>query len=251
MSRAVVVIPCWNEARRLDAEAFLRFDARGCDVRFLFVDDGSTDGTRQVLARLALADPARFQVLALERNLGKAEAVRQGMLQACASGSDHAGFWDADLATPLEEIPRFVELLDRRPGIEMVFGSRVALLGRSIERRAIRHYAGRVFATAVSLALGLPVYDTQCGAKIFRNTPAVAALFAEPFRSRWIFDVEIVARLVRARRGTSLTAPRDAIHELPLDRWRDVRGSKIGVLDYLRAALQLVGLWWRYLRRNP
>ena len=251
MSRAVVVVPCWNEARRLDAEAFLRFDARGRDVRFLFVDDGSTDGTRETLARSALADPARFQVLVLERNRGKAEAVRRGMLQAFASGADYAGYWDADLATPLEEIPRFLELLDRRPDLEMVFGSRVALLGRSIERRALRHYTGRVFATAVSAALRLPVYDTQCGAKLFRNTPEVEALFAEPFGSRWIFDVEIVARFAQARRATSLPAPREAIYELPLDRWRDVAGSRIGVLDYPRAVFQLVGIWWKYLRRSP
>lgn len=248
MSRAVIVVPCFDEARRLDAGAFLRFAPSGHDVRFLFVDDGSTDGTREKLAQLALADPSRFQVLALEKNRGKAEAVRRGMLQAFASGADCAGYWDADLATPLEEIVRFMELLDRRPGVDIVFGSRVALLGRSIERRAIRHYAGRVFATAVSLALGLSVYDTQCGAKLFRNTPAVAALFAEPFGSRWIFDVEIVARLVKARRGSSSPALRDAIYELPLDRWRDVAGSRLGVLDYPRAALQLAGIWWRYLR---
>ena len=248
MSRAVIVVPCFNEARRLDAEAFARFAPPGHDVRFLFVDDGSTDGTREALARLALADPSRFQVLALERNRGKAEAVRRGMLQALASGAEQAGYWDADLATPLEEIPRFMDLLDRRPGVEIVLGSRVALLGRSIERRAVRHYTGRVFATAASLALRLPVYDTQCGAKLFRNTPAVAALFAEPFASRWIFDVEIVARLARARRGSSLPAPRDAIYELPLERWRDVGGSKIGVLDFPRAALQLIRIWWKHLR---
>lgn len=246
MTRAVnvvVVVPCFDEARRLDADAFARFDAGGRDVAFLFVDDGSTDDTRDVLARLARLDPARFRVLALERNRGKAEAVRRGMLEAIASGADLAGYWDADLATPLAEIPRFVDLLEARRDLEVVFGSRVALLGRRIARRASRHYLGRVFATAVSLVLRMPVYDTQCGAKLFRCTPTVAALFAEPFASRWIFDVEIVARLARARRGRSPSA-REMIYELPLDEWRDVGESKIGPLDYPRAALQLARIWW-------
>ena len=95
-------------------------------------------------------------------------------------------------ATPHDEIPRFIETLDAHPGIEALFGARVQLLGRTIERRASRHYLGRVSATAISLVLGLAIYDTQCGAKLFRASVACKALFAEPFHSRWLFDVEII-----------------------------------------------------------
>src|SRR5690606_38221872 len=98
--------------------------------------------------------------------------------------------------------------------------------GRAIERHAWRHYLGRVFATAASLALRLRVYDTQCGAKLFRASDRLAELFRDPFRARWIFDVELIARLIRQRRGTALPGAESVIYEFPLLEWRDVPGSK-------------------------
>ena len=153
----------------------------------------------RLLQSLQAADPNKFSVLSLPQNQGKAEAVRRGVLTAIESQPDYVGFWDADLATPLRAIPQFVDLAESRPDLEMIMGSRVKLLGRNIERRRSRHYLGRVFATAVSTILGLDVYDTQCGAKLFRATPFIGALFQQPFLSRWIFDVEIIARLIQAQ----------------------------------------------------
>ena len=114
-------------------------------------------------------------------------------------------------------------------------GSRVKLLGRKIDRRRSRHYLGRIFATAVSTVLGLDVYDTQCGAKLFRVTPFIRALFEHPFLSRWIFDVEIIARLIQAKRGKNLPQADRVIYEFPLMEWRDVQGSKLGYGDFVRA----------------
>ena len=160
MSTCTVVVPCYNEAQRLDTKAFAEFAAR-TNVRCLFVDDGSTDETLDALRRLEGSCGAQIVVLGLESNVGKAEAVRLGLIEACRSGSSYVGFWDADLATPLEDITAFVQLLDTRPDIEMVFGSRVNLLGRSVHRKLARHYIGRVFATAAALVLGIGIYDTQ------------------------------------------------------------------------------------------
>ena len=171
----------------------------GQRVEFLFVNDGSTDRTRQLLEQLVADDPERFSLLDLDRNRGKAEAVRRGMIAAFERRPDFAGFWDADLATPLGEIPTFIEVFETRSEVDLVFAARVRLLGRSISRNPGRHYFGRVGATLISSSLGLAVYDTQCGAKLFRTEDAIAALFAEPFISRWIFDVEIIARLVKQR----------------------------------------------------
>ena len=192
MSQCTIVLPCYNEAARLDIRGLRSFARKYPSVRFLFVNDGSSDGTLAVLQRFCGTRPSDSTFSTCLGNAGKAEAVRQGILQAMAGGPDFVGYWDADLATPLRVIPEMCKLLERNPHLEIVLGSRVRLLGRRIRRRLLRHYLGRPFASAASLVLGLPVYDTQCGAKLFRVTPKVASLFAAPFRTGWIFDVELL-----------------------------------------------------------
>jgi glycosyltransferase involved in cell wall biosynthesis len=244
------VIPCYNERRRLNADAFREFLLDHENVNFLLVNDGSTDGTSELLEELVLGNPERLSVLHLERNGGKAEAVRRGLLEAAALGTRYAGFWDADLATPLDAIPEFISHLDDNPDVQMVFGARVRLLGREIDRRALRHYLGRVFATTASLVLGVPLYDTQCGAKLFRVTPEIVRLFQTPFRSRWIFDVEIVARYLCVPHSLGINS---LIHETPLSRWRDVAGSKVRPRDFLRAAFELwtISRFYRHRTATP
>ncbi len=193
-SDLVLVVPCYNEAARLRAPVFLDFVARHPSVRLLFVDDGSVDGTMAVLEQMAQEAPARVRAMRLEKNQGKAEAVRRGLLDAMTDRPALVGFWDADLSTPLSAIEDFLTVAAKRPSAELILGSRVLLMGRDIRRKTSRHYLGRVFATAASLALDLPVYDTQCGAKVFRANDALRRVLGEPFRSRWVFDVEILAR---------------------------------------------------------
>jgi glycosyltransferase involved in cell wall biosynthesis len=231
-----VVVPCYNEEQRLPVDEFRRFSLDGVRVDFLFVNDGSRDDTLRLLESLRAEDPERFAILDLERNSGKAEAVRRGILAAVDRRADFVGFWDADLATPLSEIPGFIDVFRTRPEIEMVFAARVRLLGRSISRNPGRHYFGRVGATLISSSLGLAVYDTQCGAKLFRTSDDIRALFDQAFISRWIFDVEIIARLVQ-QRGRDAAAR--AIYELPIQAWTDVKGSKVRSTDFFRALKDL------------
>ena len=248
MHRAAVVVPCYNEAERLPAARYKDFLREHPEISFVFVDDGSRDDTLALLRSLERVDPDRVCVLALPENAGKAEAVRRGMLRALQDEVEVVGFWDADLATPLSALLEFRRLLEQRPGLELVMGSRVVLLGRRIERRALRHYLGRAAATAIALTLGLRVYDTQCGAKLFRAGPLARELFREPFVARWAFDVEILARLIRARRGGALPAADEVVCEVPLAEWADVAGSKLRPLDYLRSGVDLLRIWLRYLR---
>ena len=239
MDRLTLVIPCYDEEKRLNVEAFRGFEGEG--VHFLFVDDGSRDGTRKLLQSLVASDPARFSLLALDRNRGKAEAVRQGIVKAFERKTDLVGFWDADLATPLGEIPSFLAIFDAAPQTQIVFAARVRLLGRHISRRPARHYVGRVGATLISASLGLAIYDTQCGAKMFLVSDATRSVFEKPFMSRWIFDVELVARYVQLW-GRDRVA--SSLYELPVMQWTDVSGSKVKGLDFLRALRDL----WRIHR---
>jgi glycosyltransferase involved in cell wall biosynthesis len=247
-----IVVPCFNEAERLQGDSFVQFSAQHPDVRFVFVDDGSHDATREVLGALCDRLGPAGEVLALEHNGGKAEAVRAGMLRAFEGGCAQAGYWDADLATPLSEIPRFVHTLATHPERLVVFGARVQLLGRAIERRPARHYLGRIFATATSMLLRLAVYDTQCGAKLFRAEPRTRALFEQPFVVNWTFDVELIARLIAGERDRGASGDVSGlIYELPLDEWRDVAGSKVRPSDFLRGMLELWRIRARYLSAHP
>jgi glycosyltransferase involved in cell wall biosynthesis len=226
-----LVVPCYNERERLDPARFAAF----CPpLQLLFVDDGSTDGTGDFLER---ALPPGARLLRLAANRGKAEAVRAGMLAACAGDAPAwIGFWDADLATPLDEVAamlRYQQLYP--PRVDAVFGSRIYRLGARIDRSYFRHLVGRAFATAAGVALGVGTYDSQCGAKLFRRE-VVPLAFAEPFVSRWIFDLEIVLRLGAAN-----------VIECPLNRWSDVGGSKIRMAaDFWRVARDIARIRARY-----
>src|SRR5215467_14112109 len=227
--RVQIVVPCYNEEARLDVSAFADFLARTPQTGLILVNDGSRDGTLSVLNRLAQQFPEQVVVVDQAENKGKAEAVRVGMLRAIDSGVEYVGYFDADLATPLDSSCEFVELLDRHPELKFIIGARVALLGRSITRKASRHYSGRLFATAASLVLALPIYDTQCGAKLLRVDERTRSLFERPFGSRWIFDVELFARYL------STYGSRNGLFELPLRRWTDVGESKVKWHDFMRA----------------
>ena len=234
-----LVIPCFNEARRLEPEVFLARVRDGCEagfLGFLFVDDGSTDATPAILADMAKRGAGDIAVLTLKQNVGKARAVQLGVLAALERQPDFVGFWDADLATPLTAIPEFMEVFEARPDVDIVMGARVKLLGRDIRRSPIRHYCGRIFATAASFALGVGVYDTQCGAKIFRVTDPVRRVFRTPFRSTWIFDVEILSRYIA---DTGMAQSESRICELPLKTWRAMPGSKLTGWHVVRAVWDL------------
>ena len=235
-----IVIPCYDEQERLDVAAVHKFLASTEGIGLIFVNDGSQDDTSSVLRGIANCFPSRVVVIDQAVNQGKAEAVRVGMLRAMEMGAEYAGYFDADLATPLEASSEFIETLDRNPELQLVMGARVALLGRSISRKASRHYVGRVFATAASVVLALPVYDTQCGAKLFRVSERARSLFKKPFGSRWIFDVELLARYL------STYGDRDGLYEMPLRRWTDVGESKVKWRDFMRAGAEMAAIYRAY-----
>lgn len=229
--RVSLVVPLFNESARWNHEYWeqlLEIE----DVDWLFVDDGSTDQTKQIVERFTRRFGGNF--LHLGSNLGKGNAVRAGMNHAIAQGSSNVGFVDGDGAFALQDVQsiadRFLSLRSTRddPGqlgvgdeIDSVWASRVALAGHDIVRRTSRHYLGRVIATLISTNLPNVPYDTQCGFKIFRVTRSLQSCLESPFKTKWFFDVEILQRWIL------LTGQPMNIQEIPLLQWHDVPGSKI------------------------
>src|SRR3954470_10529519 len=114
----VVAVPCFNEARRLPLQEYSSFLNRSPNVTLVLVDDGSTDDTPLILERLRQRHPRQVCTLRLSSNVGKAEAVRRGMRVALRRQPVLIGYWDADLATPLDTIPRLIDVLRTRTQID-------------------------------------------------------------------------------------------------------------------------------------
>lgn len=232
-----IIIPCYNEAERLSLTSFTTFMTAYPDIHFIFVSDGSTDKTAEFLLEFQALHPQTVQALILKQNRGKAEAVRLGVLQAFNQGAQQIGFWDADLATPLNVIPLFQQKLDDNPHLKMVTGCRVRRLGSSIRRKLTRHLMGRTFASAVAVYLRLPVYDTQCGAKLFSAELVAKHIFDIPFSAPWFFDVEIFKRMTLLYGKETV---QEIVYEHPLKTWMDVNGSKVKIIKALYHFIKLL-----------
>jgi dolichyl-phosphate beta-glucosyltransferase len=237
MREVCLIVPCYNEERRLQRETFRDFLRERPHAHLCFVDDGSSDGTMKTLEAMRADGGSRVLVQALRTNSGKAEAVRQGVLHAASlKRFAFIGYWDADLSTPLSQLDLLVAALDAEPARLIALGSRVKRLGSAIDRNATRHYLGRVFSTLSSQLFDLPVYDSQCGAKLFR-AEAIGTLFSEPFITKWLFDVEL---LVRLRRHLGSRQFLDASVEVPLKAWKEMGGSKLRLSHMVRVPMDLL-----------
>jgi glycosyltransferase involved in cell wall biosynthesis len=238
-----LVIPCYRDAARL--EPFLLELVARLPAAFSIqvVDDGSSrDEAAELGAVLdrarAVYEPGGPQVcelLRLPKNQGKGAAVRAGWV-AGAAGFDLAGFADADGSVSANEIVRGYDYFSAHLGeIDGLLGSRLKVLGRRVERKLVRHIVGRVFATAVSTLSHLPVYDTQCGFKLFK-TSVLAPVLPRLTSDRFAFDVELILELTVA--GATL-------REFPVD-WFHREGSKVSVLRDMLPMLRDV---WQTSRR--
>ena len=240
MNNTLIVVPCYNEADRLKVDEFRSCLKCNSNISFIFVNDGSTDNTNELIEMIKYFNPERVKCLSFLKNRGKAEAVRCGVLKAIEAGARNIGYWDADLSTPLEYINKMIYKING--DVTFVLGSRVKMLGYHIERLALRHYAGRFFATMASVITNLPVYDTQCGAKIFRNNLEIQKAFSHPFTVNWSFDVELIGRLKIIKRALDLKPLEESAIEYPLGRWIHHSGSKTRAIDLLIAMKELLSL---------
>lgn len=236
-----IIVPMYNEADRFDKKALLEYTQLH-DIHFLLVDDGSKDNTQRIIVELS-NDNELISSISLSKNKGKAEAIRTAVLQLTSAKTfDYIGYFDADFATPLGEIQHFIETINKtyKP---FVMGIRLKRIGAEIRRYKLRHYFGRIIASVISeFILGLPVYDTQCGAKMIETNLALQ-LFKESFHSKWFFDVELIARMKQIH-GKEYC--RKNILELPLNTWIDKGHSKISFFDLIKTPFILLKLMFKY-----
>jgi len=224
MPKISIIIPCFNEERRLRKNPLLQLLQAGADVALILINDGSTDNTPLLLEELRKAGPQNVTVISYSENSGKANAVFKGMEYALSkNNSAFIGYLDADLSTSLDEFLNLVQIAEQEQA-DYAFGSRVKMLNHFIYRSALRHYCGRILTTIIDLRYQLSIYDTQCGAKLF--TPEIVKIITRtPFKTRWLFDVEIFLR-IRAANSTAKGL------EIPLRKWADPGKSKISLFSF-------------------
>lgn len=227
-----VVIPCFNEEARIGATIGATLDylrRNSPESELVVVNDGSIDATGAIAREALTHPPIQTQLLENFPNRGKGHAVRKGLL---AARKTIGLFFDADLSTPLSEIPKVIDPIAAGE-VDLAFGSR-ALDRRLIGRRQpwLREQGGRVFNLLVRVTSGLPFWDTQCGFKAFRLEvcrPILEAAHLDGFA----FDVELL--LLGQRAGLRL-------REIPV-RWNHSEGSKVDFLhDSFRMLREVLAL---------
>ena len=233
MSQICIIIPCYNEGDRLPIKEFSKFSDENENIHFLFVNDASKDNTLEVLETIC-KDNTRFNFISLETNKGKSGAVLNGMQHAFEENHKIYGYFDADLATPLNEVNRLAEYIENKNKV-FAFGSRIRKIGSEVNRTVKRHIFGRIFATFASNILNLAVYDTQCGAKLFSKEAAKVA-FNNEFVSRWFFDIEVIQRLKVHYAETFLQRSM----EVPVLQWKEIGDSKITFKDVIKTPMELM-----------
>lgn len=218
-----VIIPAYNEEKRLgpNLKPVLKYlDVHFPNYELVIIDDGSTDNTVQTVSK-EIINNTKVKLIAYQPNRGKGYAVRTGVM---ASKGDLVLFMDADLSTPLEEIPHIIELLKN---YDVVIGSRG--ISKVVKQAPIhRRLASFIFDQIKYFMVGLRRFkDTQCGFKVFRG-PIARQLFAKSQVDRFMFDVEIL--YLAEQRGLR-------IGEMPV-AWADVPGSHVrffeGVVNMFR-----------------
>lgn len=254
MITATIVIPSYNEAKRLPLylEELCVIAENRPDTEIVVSDDGSRVEEYKTIASIVQSlqhkyPHAKLSINREEKNAGKGAAIAREFRK---SSSHIVGFVDADGSVPASECFRIIdyhrhllktyaEAKDKsQPHCSAVIGTRIKMLGNPVDRHPYRHYSGRVFATMVSELFRIPIYDSQCGCKFFVREDVLKVMdFA--YDQRWLWDTQIIISLFKA--GFNQI-------EVPVS-WHEVEGSKVSLVrDSWRMFRGLIR-YRRYLRQ--
>jgi glycosyltransferase involved in cell wall biosynthesis len=227
-----MVVPCFNEEKRIKLNYWNDLTDIP-NVRWIFVNDGSTDGTKNVLYKITNAT-----IIDINKNVGKAESIRKGITETYKKNSGESfwvGYLDADSAFEIEDIRKVIELVySKSSAYDSYWGSRVALAGRKITRNNFRHILSRILITIFGYKMRDLPYDPQTGFKIFKFNNQQMEIFEKRFETKWFVDLEILIRYQVLEKQIM------KIWEEPVNTWKDVDGSNIRGFELITVVKDLI-----------
>lgn len=240
-----MIVPCYNEAKRFDLNYWDYIVGATKNIRWIFVDDGSSDHTSKLLSTI----PGGVKVKRLSNNHGKAEALRWGFQDAMLHESEVIGFIDADRSFDRDEVvqicKRFkqkTEWASSNQNYMAVFMSRSSLVNE-VETfyGAFRKWLGTLISKIYSAIWSELPHDTQCGFKFFISDNTLSLAMSTPFANSWFFEIETMMR-VRNVLDNPLV-----IKVIPLRYWIQVEGSSTDKSNTLNSAWQIVSTFFRLI----
>ena len=237
--KGFLLVPCYNEEIRFNISYFsfikreIENYTKNLDfqVELMFIDDGSRDGTKNLLALACKQMPAT--ILSLEHNIGKGNALRLAMLSVMPKRPKFVAYLDADGAFDKTDVVNSILTYINSyliAEIDVLSFARISMAGTMIRRNKIRHLIGRVIATIVNLNSQYTFYDSQTGFKIYSGNFLRDIDLEETLKTKWFFDWEIILR----------ASSKVKIHELPIPNWRDVHGSKLSIGSALSVLREII-----------
>jgi len=247
--RIVVIVPCFNEAERLNLFYFDEL-SKIKNTIWIFIDDGSTDSTSRMLKKQSMKN--NVMDLRIERNVGKSKAIVYGAVFASheLSNIGWIGFLDSDGAFALDDVSRIIRMAKSIKRYDAIYSSRVKLAGRNIERNNARHIVARLITSLFGLVWREIPYDTQSGFKLYRYSDDYKSIFLEPFKTKWFFDIEFSIRYLKYKEKEI------NVWEEPVTSWSDIPGSKINYRQVFRISFEVVYIFFlllsqrKYLLKN-
>jgi glycosyltransferase involved in cell wall biosynthesis len=227
-----MIVPCFNEEKRIKLNYWNDL-ARIPNVHWIFVNDGSSDDTKEVLNKIT-----NSTIIDINKNVGKAEAIRKGITETYKKNSGESfwvGYLDADSAFEIEDIRKVIELVySKSSAYDSYWGSRVALAGRKITRNNLRHILSRILITIFGYKMRDLPYDPQTGFKIFKFNNQQMEIFEKRFETKWFVDLEILIRYQVLEKQIM------KIWEEPVNTWKDVDGSNIRGFELITVVNDLI-----------
>ena len=230
---AAIIVPYFNELQRFNAKYFDSIQSHN-NIQIYFVDDGSTDGTEEILVSHYQSSP-NVKMIGYKRNLGKAHAVKYGFTQVLKESKDSKliiGFIDFDSSIDPQElivIIRNFQVQVENNVANSVWAVRKKKKDNSVTRKMSRHIIGRIIHQVLRLKVRNIPHDTQCGLKLF-DRKSIDIFTKIKFQTRWLFEIEFLKYI----NNNSIQL---VISEHELKYWREISGSKVTTIKNVKNIL--------------